>query len=435
MAFVVAAGLLPALGALVYFPGVNGPWYWRWTYVPTDPTPFFAVAAAACVALCWAASGRAHPRRAVAALVVVHLGITLSFAALSSKGIGLIGERVADADITSYHTEALRTGDLVEFLDDYDRRLPRLIGHAKTHPPGPILYYVFWNAMLGPQAGAQWGGLFLVLLAASIVPLLFLLVQRLAGVEAALTAAAVAAAFPGIIVMPGAFDSVYPVITAGIALTWLRALEGSRAAALLCGLTLFLGLLFTPAFLVLGTFFALAALLSLFWNPLASRRAFIEAAVLGGLPVVGLFGAAALAFGYDHLASLKTAMAVQEGLARDYNRPWSSTVVWDVYDFFLASGWSIAAVLALFLWSWRKRAFEDSTGRLRAFAAAGLATIVVVDLTGLLRAETARVWLFLQPFVIVLIGCELARWDAERRNVFFAVLFFALVVLRTRMLF
>ena len=432
---VVAAGLLPASAAFVHFPGVNGPWYWRWVYVATDPTLFFAVAAAVGVAVCWAAGERSRRRRAVAALMLLHLTLTLSFAALSSKGLHLIGERVADADITSYHTEALRTESVSELLDDYDRRLHGMIGHAKTHPPGPILYYVFWNRLLGPQAGAQWGGLFLVALASLIVPFVYLLTRRLAGPDAGLSAAAVAVGFPGIIVMPGAFDSVYPVLTAALALTWSHALEGSRRAALLCGAALFVGFFFTPAFLVLGAFFALYASLGLAWNPAASRRALIESVAVGSVVVVGLFALAAAVFGYDHPASLQSAMAIQERIARGYNRPWSSTVVWDVYDFFLASGWSMAAVLALFLTSWRKRGFDDAAGRLRAFAFAGLSTIVIVDLTGLLRAETARVWLFLQPFVIVLVGCELARWTPGRRQGYFAVLLFALVVLRTRMLF
>ena len=41
----------------------------------------------------------------------------------------------------------------------------------------------------------------------------------------------------------------------------------------------------------------------------------------------------------------------------------------------------------------------EKSFRLPAFAAAGLLSLVVVDLTGLLRGETARVWLFLHPLV------------------------------------
>ena len=43
-------------------------------------------------------------------------------------------------------------------------------------------------------------------------------------------------------------------------------------------------------------------------------------------------------------------------------------------------------------------------------------------LTGLLRCETSRVWLFLQPLVMLALGLELSRWNGWARAVVFTCL-------------
>ncbi len=70
-----------------------------------------------------------------------------------------------------------------------------------------------------------------------------------------------------------------------------------------------------------------------------------------------------------------------------------------------------------------------------AFAASAIATLVIVDLSGLLRAETARVWLFLQPLALPLIGYELSKWSSGWRLAGFGVLVFSLAAIRSRMAF
>jgi hypothetical protein len=47
----------------------------------------------------------------------------------------------------------------------------------------------------------------------------------------------------------------------------------------------------------------------------------------------------------------------------------------------------------------------------------GLLEIVLVALTGLLPAETARVWAFLAPLVAIPAGVELSRWRVSARAV------------------
>ena len=432
-ALAMAAGVLPALLVLIHMPGVNGTPYWPWRYGNAEVAPFLAIAGLG-FAAAWAASERFRStggaRLSLAILAAVHVALIFSFAALTDEGLAVVGNRVRHPDITSYHTEAARLTAVSDWLAHYDERLPQMIGHTQTHPPGPILYYWVSNRLFGPETGADAGGLLLGLLSGLAIPLIYLAGRRTLGdPRSAFWAAMAWTPLPALIIMLGSFDAVYPVFTLGLILLWARAVweEDLRAAAGF-GALLAAALLFTHSFLVLGALFALMGLASKKWTSFA-RASGVALGVL-----LGLFLLAKLTVGYDHLAALQTSMRIQEGLAGAWNRPWRMTVVWDVYDFFLASGWATAGGVALLLVRWAKGGLAG-TERLQWFVLAAVGTLAIVDLSGLLRAETARVWLFLQPLALLLAGAELSRWSAGWRAALVGVLFFALAAIRSRLIF
>jgi len=65
----------------------------------------------------------------------------------------------------------------------------------------------------------------------------------------------------------------------------------------------------------------------------------------------------------------------------------------------------------------------------------GLATILTVDISGLLRGETARVWLFLQPLIVIPVAIELARIRLSWRLALFAMQWWILVLVKAKMSF
>ena len=429
----LAAGLFPAVLVLAHTPGVNGTPYWPWRYGDAAVAPFIAVGGLA-FAAAWAASERFRPtgraRLPLAVLALVHVVLIFSFAALTDEGLAVVGSRVRHPDITSYHTEAARIEDASDWLADYDERLPQMIGHTQTHPPGPVLYYWFWNRLFGPETGADAGGLFLGLLAGLAIPLVYSAGRTVLGdTQSALWAAMAWTPLPAVVIMLGSFDAVYPVFTLGLIALWTKAVwdEDPRAAAGF-GALLAAALFFTHSFLVLGALFLLMGLASRKW------KAFLRASGVALGVLVALFLAAKITVGYDHLAALQTSMRIQEGLAGAWNRPWRLTVIWDVYDFFLASGWATAVVLVLLLIRWAKDGLVEAE-RVRWFALAAVGTLAIVDLSGLLRAEAARVWLFLQPLALLLVGAELSRWSPGWRAALVGVLFFALAAIRSRLIF
>lgn len=436
----LASGVIPALLALIYFPYVNGTPYWPWRYYEGSAGPFAAGALLVWAGVCWADSRGVSGKSMIAPLALLaalHVGLIVGFTALSDKGLAIVGERVRHPDITSYHTEATKIEEVGPWLESYPERLQGMIGHAQTHPPGPILYYRAWNGLLGPEAGAQWGGVFLALLGGLAIPLLYLLVHTATGSpQAGVAAAAVWTSLPAVIHMLGSLDAVYPLFTMGLTVLWLGASwKGSPSQAAGFGALLWAALLFTHSLLTLGAFFLLLALVPLAFGAEREGRLkrFVRAGGVALATCAALFGLLWLATGYNHLAALLESMRIQEGLAGAWNRPWRLTVLWDIYDFFLASGWATFGIVALFVVRQVRRPDED--WRVRSFALAALGAILIVDVTGLLRAETARVWLFLQPLAVAVAGIELARWPPGWRQAAYAVLLLALVAIRSRMIF
>jgi hypothetical protein len=59
----------------------------------------------------------------------------------------------------------------------------------------------------------------------------------------------------------------------------------------------------------------------------------------------------------------------------------------------------------------------------------------MVGLLGLIRCETARVWTFMLPMLMLPVGLELARWEFRWRTTVFAALFILTVAMWHSMTF
>jgi len=225
------------------------------------------------------------------------------------------------------------------------------------------------------------------------------------------------------------FDQVYPLLAMLTVLTWVKALRGSRRCAIWLGITLFVATFFAYNLLATGAFLALHAGYFL-WRqrtrPEAWKRLFGVACIALGVPVV-LYLALWFFTGFNPWHSFVHAVRAQNDLPAMRYRSWLDGLVFAPYDFFLGSGMLVVPLLLLF--ARRLATGFDWSRSDQVLSLIALATILIVDLSGLLRAETARVWLFLQPFVIVPASSELVRLGRGRIAVFVLQWFIAAVLL------
>jgi hypothetical protein len=431
--FLVVAAVAAVLALLVEHnvDWVAGPWYWRWPWRRIDPVRVLSVmlVAAAPVFLAqWLYAKRLRAGRTErAAAVVPLLLVTLALAAMMLASAGVqkwpfhlkrIADVVTSPYATSYHTDAAqwmndaRGPGLRELLRTYPQRTRDMHLHSRLRPPGPVLFHAMWIGLLGPgHRAAMAAGLALVALAALSAPATYVLVRQLApdARGAAIHAACFVALSPGLVWFTPSLDQVFPVLTALLLCLWTAALRrDSPALSLAFGLALAAALFVTFNVLVLGVFLLGITLVIARARPLAPSRV-LQHVALAALSITTAYVLLWLATRYNILEMFLTAVRHQaeHAAAFDPPRPYPATIPFDLLDFLLGAGW-IAAPLLVFYGM--NRFAKPASSAPRWAVRLALLQIVAVAVSGTLAAETARVWLFLQPLLALPIGRELATW-------------------------
>lgn len=446
------AGVLALTAALVvlvclHIDPLNGPWYWEWPWrrLAVLPVSVMLGLAAVPVLIGVLFAGRTWLPMWAAILVIMlgSLAMRLASALVLSDPMSLDFVRRATADplIGSYYSSAAKLAPLDGILAIYweflhwNHALPHLDFHAINKPPGPVLYHLIFIRMMGDtDAAALWSGMGLGILATFSIPCTYLFTKQLTeNREASLVASAWLAICPGFVLFFPMTDPVYPIFTCLLSLAWFKALRAERwHFAAIFGLGLFAATFVNYSFLVIGVLLAGMILIVPQRDNLAGRlgcglrQSFIAAAVCVGAYLLVWF-----IWSFNPLVTFFAAYKAQVDLIASSPRsqifPW--TIPWDLYDFLLGAGW-IAGVVACF-WFLR-RSFNSMGGRL-ALLAAG--QILITAFTGLLQAETARVWNFLLPLLLLPVGMELAGWKRWKVVVVLACVIVITIAIHMNMTF
>ncbi|HPK01768.1 MAG TPA: hypothetical protein PLS90_04865 [Candidatus Sumerlaeota bacterium] len=402
---------------------------------------------------------------------------------------------VRDEIAFGYFGVAAALGDrlppLPEFLRRYPQYMPALPPHASTKPPGPVvacraLRRLFETAprlteriwrlavRLDPRlelaetsgsradcAAAFTLAQLLMLAGLSAAWPLHALVRRSGGLPwrepAAWCAAWLWVHYPALAIFHPQFDQLYPLLALGALLCLARAIDPRQPAAGLppalgLGLLLTLGLLlsFTMLFLIplvlipvplaaarRARSWRLRAIADqLGWRRPWGRRVGRALAAAGFIPVAVLFILRA-SLGFDWIDTFLTALRHQHGtLLRGIERSYATWLGWNLYDFLLFAGGTVATFGLVFLGGAVRRGWRRPRRLLPIWFAFPF-VLLLLDLSGLTPGETGRIWLFLAPGLVWAAAIELARraragWPTALFLVLLAQWIF-LLVLRTRM--
>jgi hypothetical protein len=441
-AAILIIGLVFGIGVLNEWGPLNGFFNftkWEWPWQDLSPiqiglallAPFLLIAG-----VIWSAD-RATSRVPtwfwLAALVIANFCLQLFSVLADPRGPERILQIVSSPNATSYFTDARSIQHLSQWLGHFDRAT--LHGHAGTHPAGPIVFYYVFAQMFGPDVGALLGGCSVGLLASLGVVVMY----HFAGLwttdrRARLLASAFYALLPGLTVFFPELDQVYPLFSMLLILTFVTALntEGKwyvHAAGF--GAILFLASFFAYNLLTIGAFLLYYSLWWL-WNKGKALTLLRTAAVSISL-AAALYLLLWATTGYNPPAALRHALALQRGNAQWLARPYHVFVLTDLYDFALAAGIIAIPILGFRVAKLREDFKANPTGA--ALMLIGLATVLTVDISGLLRGETARVWLFLQPLLVVPVALELARIRWPWRISILTMQWWLLVLIKSKMSF
>jgi hypothetical protein len=250
----------------------------------------------------------------------------------------------------------------------------------------------------------------------AIIPL-YLLGKWLASPTAGFFAALSFLLLPAFALFSVSVDQMYPLVTAvGLCGVWrgMQLMESKSPWALLwlglTGIWLGVGLFFNMGLIVA---FALCGLFALFMGCTlrCSIRRILPGAILficGALLVPLLLY---IILGYNLWAVFLASNHLRNSLyygARSYSASlWSNLL-----NFFLFCG---LPVVLLWIWHIREIASKNYRTIAIAFLAAFIITLLLVDVTGRVRGETARMWMFLTPPVLIGASVMLANvWRKSR---------------------
>ena len=353
------------------------------------------------------------------------------------EGFGLLQRIVQSPVATSYFTDAERIAGLAAWLRHFDQA--SLAFHSSTHPPGPVLFYFVFLKLFGAPLGSLIGGCVVGALGSLGVAVAY----AFAGLwtddkRAKLTVCALYALLPALTLFFPEFDQVYPILSMLLILFWCRALQSERKIsweAFGLGVILFTAVFFAYNLLSIGAFLAYYAIYWMWrqgWSGASFAKMAKNSGIAGGV-CGGAYALLWLGAGYNPIGAFRHALAYQKVYASLLHRDYWNFMLCDPYDFLLGAGMMALPLLAFYLY----RAIRNLDGGKEEIALSliGLTTILTVDLTGVLRGEAARVWLFLQPLLIVPAALELARFRGRWRTALFSMQWLILACLKAKMLF
>jgi hypothetical protein len=402
--------------------------------------------------------------------------VWVSLVTATPHGLSQVAKIVKSPIWTSYFTLALwiqegRQPPLGETLQRYAELLPDLPLHTSTHPPGAVLasygmLRAFQNhpalsagmgrfyrrigadpEQLGVESlGAQEVTLlslgFLVVLVGQLgVFPLFWLVRRsmrdslgpggeTESERVAWAAAAVWALYPALVLMVPAFDLLYPTAALLCLYTAVRGLNDHPAAwGVVLALAFMAAITFTFTLLLLIPMLCLMAWLDLSRRAASLRpKAVLQQARPGSaagrrlwilicttvIACVAIDALLRYVLGIHLLQIFFAAVQNQnEQLLPKLNRTFRVWVFYNVWDFLLFAGAPLA-VLAVAGFARTFREWRNKPPVIVPALAVFPITVLAVDLSHQLSAETSRVWLFLAPGIAWAGAAELVRRSGKR---------------------
>ncbi len=409
---------------------------WRWPYEPVNTLSRiwfpFTIMGAIFLSF-WRKEKRFENTsnyRVLILLVVLCFVLQISLLYYSRSGVEVLLHRTINPMINGYFTVSTQISNLASFIANFNQSLNDYPMYARFHPPGGILlYYLFelilkpfahlfsgilaispyhadvamiWNELSYSQRFNALGSGFMIAFLASIaiIPTYFS-TKLLYGEKAAFRSVALFTFIPSVLLFVPLIDIFMPLFTSISLYFILKGLkEKNYLYYFLSGLVLFIGTFFTLTFLPI-IFFIFLILIFKYFQQKKYFIYFIKSLfvfVLGFtiVPFILFFA------GLNLIEMTKTIMFYHE--AAQAGRKHLVWFFYNLYDFFLFAGIPIG-ILFIYLFFKELKMFKfKNVKRIEIISVSFLVMLLVVNLSGAVRAETGRIWLPFIPILIIVIA-------------------------------
>ncbi len=382
--------------------------------------------------------------------------------------------------VTGYYSVAVTTPDLMAELPRYTTFMQTLPIHPQTHPPGLVLiHWLGWrlfeampavsNAIAMPLRALQCHNVALMTLdnpqiASSIIGMLapalggfavwpmYAFGKRIAGAQRTAAATALLPVLPLFAMWPGQWDQVYPLLLfSGLYLAHTGLEAGSTRRLFAAGASLSLAAFLSIGNAVLVAIVALYGIIT--WQLRRKPRRLIPpaAAFLLGCASVWILYAALYRISLQELVATGWRLAFESTrcpICPSTTRSYNVWVLWNPIDFatffsvpltilFLERLPAVGAAIRAFL----KRDAHSPSTPLRTgpdwtpIAIAALVSFVALDVSGIVRGEVGRMWLYFGPLLaLIALASEPASGKVWGSSLLIGLVSLQLITLYTRWL-
>lgn len=429
------------------FPFLRGPDEWRWPLRPIEAplrmiVPFITLTLYTITCVRWLRifdQDRPSHKSEYGFLLFITLAapliqLALAFAVSRHPLLEFFGPTVSVHN-SGYFTTAVATSDLNQLLANYPVMMPQLPVHAQSHPPGPIvMQWLGWKFFQGlpaladaiamplrtlqchnpglmtldnAQIASASLGMLLPLIGGLAVWPLYALAKRIANVRIAAITALAFPLLPLFAMWMSQWDQTYPLLLflgLYLAHTGLERNSWWRIGA--AGVPLSLASFFSVGNLIL---MVIVGFYGMVWLWTQSRHSIAHSFRLA---IIFALGCASIWLLYWLFYSVNPLRVISSGSRLAFesttgNRSYGVWLLGNPIDFLVFLGFPIAIVL---LYNFIKRVpFPQS---LLPITIATFGTLLLLWLSGIVRGEVGRLWIYFGPLlVLIAVG-----WQAMGRT-------------------
>lgn len=403
-------------------PGVYPP-DWRWHYDPSiNLVKIILPLSIIALIIFLSISEKIQKNEKLFLFFVLILGICFEFALLfyGRAGVGVLVHRIINPLINGYFTASLSIDSIPVFMNQFVNNFENYPMYARFHPPLAILIFHFLNIFskitiplfpfiddLSPSFNdvqIVWSSLkdfqkLTVLYSSILIPLLTVLtiipIYLTSKLEYTISAARKSAILfifvPSILLFLPLNDAFLPLFTAISLYFFVKAVKTKNLYSFfLSGLILGTGIYFSLTFIPIILFFAIYYLLKLkkiSINDFKAGFAFLIGLII--LPIIFY-----IFFKLDSIQMFFKMMQFHE--EAQHSRGYLVWLFYNLYDFFIFLGIPIfILILSQLYLSYKKIVKKDY------MMIAFILFLLILNFTGSVRAETARIWLPFVPLAII----------------------------------
>ncbi len=435
---------------LIKTPYLNGPNEWAFPYFPQNIEYAFFPILLYLIFLYLVTSEKINKNKIVVLILcsAFFFLFQTTYTMMSPRGINSMPQRIKDHVTTGYYTRSLDVYDYTEFLRNFPDYMKG--AHSETHPPGAISFFYFANKTLLalPQSIKesvvnhlspiyfapyyhQYSAYFpqllendlsfdqrymlimlsilIPLFSSLIVPATYFAAKNIFSEEIGIYSAIFATIIPSFLIFAPIMDqifAIFPILSVG----FLYSKTKKWKRYLLSGTIFSIGLFFTFGILILiPMFLSLIVFFEYKENKKISKRLFKSSIKYICIFIAGILLLQLLLyiiFGYN---SISTLIHTKSGHNVNKVRTYSLWVVFNLIIFFIMIGIPITVSFFHFVKT------KISNNKIEPFSFLTLLTLLLLDISGIIRGEVERIWMFFMPFFLIVGVYNMSKIKAKNK--------------------